>query len=158
MIYTLIQLFAIYWIILSLISYYVVRKAFLKYKKYPLFYTEAKYEPFVRRDFGKWNQKQIIKGCFTRSPIHFPLILIGNIVYALSATLHQKLKFPTAKMVDWLRKKLTMTIFRIGFEVIEEFDNNEKFTTPIVIMNHTSDLDIFYIGSHLPLVSFVSKK
>lgn len=115
----LLILFAIYWILMALVSFYFVKKAIKKYKNYPLFEADPKYYPFLRQDFGKWNEKELIKGCFIRSPAHMPFVIFFLAVYAFLTTFYKYFKFPTYGMVDWYRRFIGKIIMNLSFEVVE---------------------------------------
>lgn len=76
--------------------------------------------------------------------------------YGIIGTLQKYLKYPTS-VINFYRIHVGRLMFQFCFNLIEEFDPKERLTTPIISSNHVSWIDFIYMGSCLPLVSFVAK-
>jgi hypothetical protein len=56
---------------MSAFAYYSVVNAFRKYRNFPQLQCPEEWNAFRRKDFNKWEEAKIIKGCFTLFPLHF---------------------------------------------------------------------------------------
>jgi len=55
MLLSLLMLILAYWLIASILAFYLANKAFKKYRNYPKVEVPEHYQGFMRQDFGKWN-------------------------------------------------------------------------------------------------------
>lgn len=62
----LLVLSAIYWIGMSIFCYRSLKKIFKRYKDFPLLSgLPESYQAFTRKDFGKWDEKTILRRSYT---------------------------------------------------------------------------------------------
>jgi hypothetical protein len=110
-----------YWLIVSLAALIYVRKIFQHYRNYPRIEYPEHIQSSVRTDFGKWDEKAIIRGCFTTFPIHATCMFLYLFFYAIIATAQKYLKYP-----DWViniyRYNVGRFAFKICFNLIEDYD------------------------------------
>lgn len=106
----------VYWLFCSLTAFYLVKKTFKYYAKHPQFPVPDHYGAFMRKDFGKWNQSEIIKGCFLRLPFKAP-ILIGYLLgFILLAYLRKYIPFPS-KVIDLWRNYIGLLSMKMCFDL-----------------------------------------
>jgi 1-acyl-sn-glycerol-3-phosphate acyltransferase len=156
MLVTLVVVFAVGWLLLSLLALYMVKKIFKKYRNYPRIEVPVNMQAAVRQDFGKWDEAAIIKGCFLRFPLHLWMTCSFLGGYAIIVGLQTILKFPES-WVEVFRSKYGRLTSRIISNLVEEFDSSEAISTPIVIANHVSWIDFIYMGTCISKSSFVAK-
>jgi hypothetical protein len=144
------------WLLLSTAAFLFAKKTFKKYRNFPRIEVPASMEPIVRRDFGKWDEGAILRGCFLRFPLHFFMVASFLVTYGVLGSLQKYLKYPDS-LIELFRSKYGRLACTIYCNLIEEFDPKEAVTTPIIIANHVNWVDFIYMGGCLPLASFVAK-
>lgn len=76
--------------------------------------------------------------------------------YGILILLQKHIKYPEY-IIELFRSKFGRLVTAIDLKIIEEYNNKEDITTPIIIANHVSWLDFIYMGACLPRASFVAK-
>jgi hypothetical protein len=147
---------AIYWLLVALAGYYVVTKAFRRYRNIPRFTVPEHYGGFMRQDFGRWNEKSIKKGCFVRFPLKITVFATYLIGLSLLCIFKKYINFPSS-IIEFWRLRVGRLSNVVLFSLKEEFDPNQPISTPIVISNHSSLLDSNYIASCFRCLSVIVK-
>lgn len=94
MIATLGLLLISYWVLASGLAFFMVSKAFRKYRNQPKIEVPDHYQGFMRQDWGKWNYSAIKKGCFLRFPLKFASLATYLVTLSILSLLHNHLKLP----------------------------------------------------------------
>lgn len=158
MIVIILVLFVIYWLGLSIFCFRSLKKIFKKYRNVLRIETPENYDAFLRMDFGKWDEKALLRRSFTAFPLRITALSSFLIIYGVIATLHKYLKLPRF-LVQIYRRAYGRLVFKIWMDVRPEFDIDEPIETPIVVSNHSTWIDIIYFGSFLKsTLAFVAKK
>ena len=146
----------IYWLFFSLTGFYLINRTFKYYANHPQISVPEHYRAFMRKDFGKWDESKIKKGCFFRFPIKASVILCYIIGFILLIHLKKYINFPN-KFVDFWRNYVGLLSMKVCFDLHEDFNRKQKLTAPITIANHVSWFDFNYLNSCFRLHSPVSK-
>ena len=159
MIYLILAFGLLYWVALAYFAHSTLKKAFRKYRNTPRLDVPQHYTAFLRLDFGKWDEKSMLRRAWTHFPLRFTMMASALTVYAIMGTLHCYCRFPTIFLINLWRKYFGGFAFRLIVKTKEEFDLKQKIETPIVVANHSTFFDILYFGfCQESIVSFVSKK
>ncbi len=110
----------------------------------------------MRKQETAQDQRKILIGCFVRLPYQFFIMTTMVIVLSLLSILNLYKILPS-KIVELYRKYYGRWILKLCASVQEEFDANERISTPIVISNHSTWMEIIYYGMYPQLLSFVAK-
>lgn len=104
MIYVILVLSLLYWVGLGYFAYSSLKKAFKKYKNVPRLEVPSHYTAFLRMDFGKWDEKAMLRRAFTHFPLRCTAMSMVLAIYAILGTLHCYIKFPSIYLIDLFRK------------------------------------------------------
>ena len=89
---------------LGLFAFKNAKKTISKYRKLENREHDPSWDGFIRKDFNKWNEKNILIGCFFRFPFKF--IALISYIACIGITILFSLKFPS------LGKKISKPIIR----------------------------------------------
>jgi hypothetical protein len=67
---------------------------------------------FLRLDFGKWDEKAMLRRAFTHFPLRFTSMFMALAIYAILGTLFCYCKFPPIFLIDLFRKYFGGLAFR----------------------------------------------
>lgn len=107
---------AAYWILISLIGYRTIKKYFVRARLFQNKKIEERFQPFVRKPITEENEKTIIRGCFTRFPLHFYLMTSYLFSLAVLCIVHHYLKFPKF-IVEWFREHAGRLVLNICIKI-----------------------------------------
>lgn len=118
-----------------------------------------RYNAFLRMDFGRWNQKAMLRRAFTHFPLRITAFTSALLIYGIMSVFYNNLKFPPFFIINLFRKYFGGLTMKSILNIKEDFNPVEKIETPIIIANHSTFLDPLYFGfCQESYVSFVSKK
>lgn len=141
---------------LGLFAFKNARKTFAKYRNYKNIEHDSSWDGFIRTDFNKWPERKILVGCFLKFPFKFLALLIYIICVSVTIFLAVKFQSSQKKISKLIIKYLG--IFFLSFVINIEDKNTIDFSsTPIIISNHVSWIDIVYLVTKLYPVSIVAK-
>jgi len=91
-----------YWILLSVIALYYVKKIQKYFQKAHPIEIKESWKGFVSQDFCKWDEKAIISGCFLRFPYNFTLFAIYLTGFVLLININKLFGNKRKDLVSWI--------------------------------------------------------
>ena len=128
-----------------------------KFKENKDLEIDPEWEGFVRTDFNKWDEKSMKIGCFTRFPLKCMVLLFYTISITIVIVLTTKNKRLGKKIQLFFVKYIGNLALWSILGIKEECDP-EKSSTPIIISNHVSWIDIVYLTKRIYPLAIVSKE
>lgn len=119
MILTLLILFAIYWLTLSLFAFYNVRKILVYLKRDPKIEIKDEWKGFINDHVDQWDQRGILIGCFTRFPYNVTFLIQIIAVFPLIILLTKNLGEKGRRFTIWFEKLYSNFALRRAYNIVE---------------------------------------
>lgn len=113
MLFYFLALITLYWFALAFWCYTNLKKTFKRYKNTPRLQVPEHYRAFLRTDFGRWDEKALLRRAFTQFPLRVTAIVSALSIYALLGTLNRMFKFPPVFLIKLYRKFYGKNVMRI---------------------------------------------
>lgn len=157
----LLAIFLLYWIAISALSIRIMLAAFRRYSRYQkIDNPPSQWRAHIRDDYHSWNRTSILIGCVLFVPPKLFALIVFHSICIFLISIHEftgkKFAFLEASLGHYLH--ISGKIFCKGllFSVREEF-RPEAIRTPMVISNHVSWFDMYYLMLNYGPISFLAK-